>query len=139
MASKRHDFIVSAVVRKMRKGEFKIVYLDGRYQDIGMIKPEIPPKIIRHKPDIIGEKENGAFCIGEAKTEYDIFSKRTRNQISDFMKIVRTNSENKLIIGIPSNSKGGLEQLLCKLGYWHHEQIEILHIPEKLLPYEKEI
>jgi hypothetical protein len=139
MASRRHDFIVSAVARKMRRGDFQVVYLDGRYQDIGITKPEIPPKIMRHKPDVIGEKENEAFCIGEAKTEYDISSERTRNQISDFMAIVGMNCENRLIIGIPSNSSGDLEQLLRKLGYWRHKQIEILPVPEKLLPYEKEI
>jgi len=115
MASRRHDFIVSAVARKMRQEDFCIVYLDGRYQDICMTKPEIPPRIIRHKPDVIGEKENGAFCIGEAKTENDISSERTKSQICDFVTMVGMNSENKLIIGVPSNARGDLEQLLCKL------------------------
>jgi hypothetical protein len=139
MATKRHDFIVSAIARKMRQGDFQIVYLDGRYQDISMTKPEIPPRIIHHKPDVIGEKENGTFCIGEAKTEHDISSERTMNQICDFVTMVCMHSENKLVIGVPSNARDDLEQLLCKLGYWPHRQIEILHIPEKLLPYEKEM
>ncbi|MHA1881868.1 MAG: hypothetical protein ACTSUO_02350 [Candidatus Thorarchaeota archaeon] len=139
MASKRHDFIVSAVVRKMRLDGFDIVYLDGRHHDISTTKPEIPPTIIHHKPDVIGEKKDGIFCIGEAKTESDISSERTRNQVSDFMAVVLMNEENRLILGVPLNSTGDLEALLRKLGCWHHKQIDIIHIPEELLPYEKEI
>jgi len=139
MASKTHNFIVSAIVRKVRQEGFRVIYLDGEYKDIGMIKLEIPPKIIRHKPDIVGEKENKAFCIGEAKTKNDISSERTKNQITDFMSIVELDSENKLVIGVPSNTKEDLEKLLFKLGFLNHKQVEMLCIPEKLLPYEKEI
>jgi len=139
MAGKAHNFIVSAIVRKVRQEGFRVIYLDGEYKDIGMIKLEIPPKIIRHKPDIVGEKENKAFCIGEAKTKDDIPSERTKNQITDFMSIVELDSENKLVIGIPSNAREDLEKLLLKLEFTNHKQIEILYIPEELLPYEKEI
>jgi len=139
MASKRHDFIVSAVARKIRMEGFKISYFDGRYETLDTIKPRIPPKIIRHKPDIIGEKENGAYCVGEAKTEGDIFSERTKNQIIDFMKIVELNPENMLIIGIPLNTIGFLTKILIKLGFHNNKQIEILRIPEKLLPYEEKL
>lgn len=139
MASKTHNFIVSAIVRKVRQEGFRVIYLDGEYKDIGMIKLEIPPKIIRHKPDIVGEKENKAFCIGEAKTKSDISSERTKNQITDFMSIIELDSENKLVIGIPSNTKEYLEKLLFKLGFLNHKQIEILYIPAELLPYEEEI
>jgi len=139
MAGKKHNFIVSAIVRKIRQEGFRVIYLDGEYKDIGMIKLEIPPKIIRHKPDIIGEKENGAFCIGEAKTKNDVFSERTKNQITDFMAVVELDSGNKLVIGIPSNASEDLEKILLKLEFMNHKQIEIIYIPEELLPYEEEI
>ena len=139
MASKKHDFIVSAIVRKARKDGFKIAYLDGDFKAIDTIKPEMPPKIIHHKPDVVGEKENGVFCIGEAKTQSDIFSERTKNQMRDFMKAVELNPRNKLIVGVPENSKGDLERLLSLLGFINHRQIEKIYIPEKLLPYEEEV
>lgn len=139
MASKRHDFIVSAIARKMRKDGFKVIYLDGRYQDVDEKKFDIPPKIINHKPDIVGENENIFFCVGEAKTENDIFTKRTKNQIIDFLAIVRLNSGNKLVIGIPLNAKEDLKKLLIELKFINQKQIEIICIPEELLPHEKKI
>jgi len=139
MASKKHDFIASSIVRKIRKDGFKVIYLDGRYQDVDEKKFDIPPKIINHKPDIVGEKENTFFCIGEAKTKNDIFTKRTKNQIIDFFTIVRLNSGNKLVIGIPLNAKEDLKKLLIELKLINQKQIEIIYIPEELLPHEKKI
>jgi len=139
VASKAHNFIVSAIVRKVRQEGFMVIYLDGDYKDVGMTKPEIPPKVIRHKPDVIGEREDKAFCIGEAKTKNDIFPERTKNQIIDFMEIVTLAPENRLIIGVSCNAKDDLEDLLHKLGFMNHKQIQILYIPEELLPYEEEI
>lgn len=139
MASEQHNFIVSAIARKIRQDGFRIIYLDGKYQDIDTRKFDIPPKIINHKPDIIGEKDGIFFCVGEAKTRNDIFSKRTKNQIIDFLTIVRLNSGNKLVIGTPLNAKEDLEKLLIALGVVNQKQIEIIYIPEELLPYEEKI
>ena len=139
MASEKHDFIVSAIVRKIRQDGFRIIYLDGKYQDIDTERFDIPPKIINHKPDVIGEKEGIFFCIGEAKTRNDIFSKRTKNQITDFLTIVRLNSGNRLVVGIPLNAKEDLEKLLLELGLVNQKQMEIIYIPEELLPYEEQI
>src|SRR4030042_237508 len=139
MASEKHNFIVAAVARKIRQDGFRIIYLDGNYQDINTRKFDIPPKIINHRPDIIGEKEGIFFCVGEAKTKKDIFSQRTKNQITDFLTIIRLYSESKLIVGIPMNAKEDFEKLLLELGFTNQKQIEIIYIPEELLPYEEEI
>jgi len=139
MPSEKHNFILSAMSRKIRQDGFRIVYLDGKYQDIDEKKFDIPPKIINHKPDIIGVKESILFCIGEAKTRSDIFSERTKNQIADFFTIVRLNSGNRLIIGIPLDAKEDLMRLLFKLGLSNHKQIEIFYVPGELLPYDEEI
>ena len=139
MASKKHDFIVSLIVRKMRKDGFKVIYLDGKYQDIDTEKFDIPPKIINHKPDVIGEKDSIFFCIGEAKTTKDLFTKRTKNQIIDFLAIIKLNFGNKLVIGIPLNAKEDLQKLLIELKVTRQKQIEIIYIPKDLLPYEEEV
>jgi hypothetical protein len=139
MASEKHDFIVSAIVRKMRLDGFKVIYLDGKYQNISTEKFDIPPRIINHKPDVIGEKDSKFFCIGEAKTTKDLFTKRTKDQIIDFLAIVRLNSGNKLVIGIPLNAKEDLQKLLIELRVIKQKQIEIIYIPEDLLPYEEEV
>ena len=139
MVSERHNFIVSAIARKIRQDGFRIIYLDGKYQDIDTEKFGIPPKIINHKPDVVGEKEGIFFCIGEAKTKNDLLTERTKNQIIDFLKIVRLNHGNKLFIGIPLNAKDDLEKLLITLAITNQNQIEIIYIPEELLPYDEEI
>jgi hypothetical protein len=139
MASKQHDFIVSAIARKLKLYGFRIIYLDGKYKDVETEKPDIPPKIISHKPDIIGEKNSMIFCIGEAKTRDDIHSERTKNQITDFLSIVKLKPGNKLIIGIPLTAKEDLRSLLMKLGFVNQRQIEIIYIPAELLPNEEEI
>ena len=139
MASEQHNFIVSAIARKIRQDGFRVIYLDGKYQDINTEKFDIPPKIINHKPDVIGEKDSIFFYVGEAKTRNDIFSERTKNQIIDFLTIVRLNSGNKLVLGIPLNAKEDLEKLFIKLGLVNQKQIEIIYIPGELLPYEEEI
>lgn len=137
MASEKHDFIVSAIVRKIRQDGFKILYLDGKYQDIDSNKYSIPPKIINHKPDIVAIKEDEFFCIGEAKTTNDIFSKRTKNQIRDFLSLVRTNPQNKLFLGVPLKAKDTLHRLLLELDLHQDGQIETIYIPEGLFPSEK--
>lgn len=139
MASEKHDFIVSAIVRKIRQDGFRVIYLDGKYQDINTEKFDIPPKIINHKPDVIGEKDSIFFCIGEAKTKNDLLTERTKNQIIDFLAIVKLNSGNKFVIGIPLNAKEDLEKLLIELGVVNQKQIKIIYIPEELLPYEEQI
>ena len=139
MASDKHDFIVSAIVRKIRQYGFRVIYLDGKYQDINTEKFSIPPKIINHKPDVIGEKDNGCFCIGEAKTKNDFLTERTKHQIIDFLAIVKLNPENIFVIGIPLNAKKDLEKLLVELKVVNQKQIEIIYIPEELLPHEEQI
>lgn len=137
MASKIHDFIVSVIAGVMRKNGFKIIYLHGRYQDIDIKRFKIPPKIINHKPDVIGENNEKDFCIGEAKTKNDIFMKRTLNQIRDFHHIVTLNKKNWLIIGVPLKAKIDLEVLLSKIGILEDEQIKKIYVPERIFPNGK--
>lgn len=139
MASAKHDFIVSAIARKIRCLGYQIIYLDGRYQDIDMKKPDIPPSIISHRPDIVGVMHDSSFIIGEAKTELDLTSTRTKKQIADFTSILKMNSSNKLILGIPMNSRVKLQNVISELNISNNTQIEILCIPEELLPDEKNV
>jgi hypothetical protein len=137
MASTKHNFIVSSLARKIRKYGFKVLYLDSKYQDIDSKKYEIPPKIVNHKPDIVGVKESMLFCIGEAKTSNDIFTERTRNQIQDFISLIRVNRQNMLFLGIPLKAKSDLTKLLLDLELNQDEQVNITYIPEGLFPDEE--
>jgi hypothetical protein len=139
MASEQHNFIVSAIARKIKQAGFSIIYLEGKYQDVEISRFDIPPKITRHRPDVVGEKDNKTFCVGEAKTRNDLHSDRTRNQITDFWTLVKLNPNNKLIIGIPLSAELDLQRLFLKLGLSDQEQIDVICIPDKLLPNEEDI
>jgi len=138
MASDSHNFIVSAISRKIRQLGFKITYLDSSHADISIEKLNLSPKIIHHKPDIVGEKGE-SFCIGEAKTSQDIMTERTKNQLMDFFSIVKQNNENRLILGIPLEAKQVLVRLLIDLGLSNEKQIIIIYIPDAILPKDAKI
>lgn len=139
MASAKHDFIVAMIARKMREIGFEIIYMEGRYKDVNKVKFEIPPTILRHRPDVVGQKGKVNFCVGEAKTERDLLSRRTSEEFSDFLSLVSTNSGNRLFIGIPSSAKGVLQDLLAKLGVIPHKQLAVIYVPDLLLPSDEKI
>ena len=81
MASKSHQLIAGLVVRKMRIKGYEIVSFDGNESLISTISLDAPPTIKRHKPDIIGINiKDKKICIGEAKTDSDLSSRRTKEQ-----------------------------------------------------------
>jgi hypothetical protein len=132
MASQKHDFIVASISRKVRELGFDITFVDGEYVNISLIKHPIPPKIVNHKPDIIGENRIGNYCIGEAKTKNDLKSKRTKQQLIDFSEFVNLYAGNFFIIGIPLSAENELNQLIEKLNL-NNQSIIILRIPDNLL------
>jgi hypothetical protein len=137
VASSQHNFIVSVISGKLQKNGFKIIYLDGVYADFTMTKKNIPPTIINHRPDVIGENESGHFIIGEAKTISDLATQRTKNQFLDFLSFISIEKNNRLIIGIDSDSENVLKKLLQALNIINHAQLEIVVVPALLLPKEE--
>lgn len=131
MASKKHDFIVASISRKIRDLGFNITYIEGEYVNISIIKHPIPPKIINHRPDIVGENSTGNYCIGEAKTKNDLKSERTKQQFVDFLDVVNLYDGNFLIIGIPLSAEKNLNHLMGRLNM-KSKSIIILKIPDDL-------
>jgi len=138
LASKEHNLIVSIICGQLQRSDFNIIYLDGNYTDFSMEGKTIPPKIIKHRPDIIAENNEGSFCIGEAKTQSDLFSERTKTQFIDFLSFVCINKKNRFIIGIPKGSILILNKLLSNLEIINHPQICIIQVPNFLLKSENE-
>jgi hypothetical protein len=96
-------------------------------------KFKLPPKIVRHRPDVIGVNDKGFICIGEAKTKGDIFNNRTRAELFDFSNYVFNEQKCLLIIGIPKSSKDDLYKILNELGIQSYDNIEILLIPDEII------
>ena len=136
MASRAHDFIVQMIGMAMIKKGYTIVSSDGDTSKVSDLIFKPTPTLKRHKPDIIGlDKKTGRICIGEAKTDSDLSSERTKSQFEDFSTIItRSNEEVELIIGIPLSSEVRLIKLLKQLNLDNKQNIQILKIPNEMLP-----
>jgi hypothetical protein len=131
--SAKHDVIVSFIAGKMQKNGFTIKNMEGNHTSVTITKPDLPPALSTHRPDVFGISDQ-AICIGEAKTPSDLKTARTRTQLLEFVKFVRSNPQHLLIIGIPQGAKKQLIDLLYSLGITVDNQIDIMEIPLQFLP-----
>lgn len=136
MPSKMHQMLIGLINRKMlEKGYLPVAY-DGWKYSINNSIIHIPPKIGRHRPDIVGiHPDTRVICIGEAKTLNDLSSKRTKEQFIDYANIIGYSSKEKfeLIIGIPFSAENYLLQLLLRLALDKLSNISYIILPEELV------
>lgn len=133
MAGSRHQFILGLVVKLMREQGITIVGVDSGYPGMFGEKVQMPPQILRHRPDIIGIRENGQICIGEAKTENDICNSRTYSQVQDFASVELNGHNCDFFIGIPKSSKDLYRKTMKKLGLLERTNITVLYVPEEII------
>lgn len=133
MAGKRHQFILGLVIRKMREDNATIYSVEGNYPGLLGYKQPLPPQILRHRPDVIGIKDNGQVCIGEAKTGSDITNTRTYEQLQDFTTVELNGSKCEVYIGVPQSGEEALKVMLKKNGLHRYENLHILYIPDEII------
>lgn len=133
MASKKHQFIIGLIIRKIRENGFTVISIDGKTLGSFGLKSELPPKIMRHRPDVIAINEDGKICIGEAKTENDINNVRTSEELIDYANIELNGQRCDVIIGIPQKSIDDLNTLLIKIGINHYRNISVLQVPNEII------
>jgi len=133
MASKQHQFIIGLINKKMFEYGFKVIFIDGHVSGAFDKKYELPPKILRHRPDVIGINQKGHICIGEAKTKNDISNYRTKEELFDFSNYQVNGDMCQLIIGIPQSSQEELFNVLSDLGIQNNKNIKILFIPDAII------
>lgn len=131
MAGRKHQFILGLVIRQLRTYGCSIKYAEGKF--IGDPIPKFPPKIINHRPDVVGITKDGQVCIGEAKTESDIYSQRTQTQLIDFVNLEINNMICEVFIVVPKNSKTSFENLLKKLQINDRPNLHVLYVPEEII------
>jgi hypothetical protein len=133
VAGKKHQFILGLIIKKIREDGFTIVSIDGKSSGSFGLKTDLPPKILRHRPDIIAVNESGQICIGEAKTENDIKNIRTTEEFIDYASIELNGKPCYVIIGIPQESIGELNKLLKKIGVYSFNNIYVLQVPNEII------
>jgi len=138
MSTKIHDFILGCVARKIRELGYEIIAYQGDYKKISDMTFKLPIKIKKHRPDILGfKKDISKICIGEAKTEGDLFSKRTSEQFSDYYEAIKNPKINaELVIGIPNSCENDLLNLLYCLDMRGNQNVTYVCIPKELFPNE---
>ncbi len=136
MPTKAHQMIIGLIGRKMKKKGYDIVAFDGNEYLFNGKVLEFPPIIRRHRPDLLGYNfQTKRICIGEAKTDNDLFSRRTIEQLIDYAS-VKQNSTGKyveIIIGILKSSEQNLLRLLKKLSLDKNENISFIWLPDELV------
>ena len=141
MPSKIHKMLVDLIGRKMHESGYIPVAFDGKHYIIQGEKVHIPPKIGRHRPDVIGiDIDTKVICIGEAKSGNDLFSKRTKEQLLDYSNIFGFTSKQKfeLIIGIPQKAESDLLRLLSNLSLKALPNVSYILLPEELVETDQE-
>jgi len=130
------------IARKMREEGYVPVAFDGRRFVVGDEEIHVPPRIGRHRPDVLGYDPCAkALCIGEAKTGNDLSSARSREQLMDYANIVGASSGERirLIIGVTSGMQDALRSALEELGLQDRESISYIVLPEELVDSDAEV
>lgn len=133
MAGKKHQFILGLIIKKIRDDGFTIISIDGNTSGSFNIKTDLPPKILRHRPDVIAINESGQICIGEAKTENDIRNARTTEELIDYTSIELNGKSCYVIIGIPQESITEMNRLLKRIGIYNLSNVYVLHVPNEII------
>lgn len=133
MAGNRHQFILGLVIKKMREEGVTISAVDGAYPGLFGEKIPLPPRILRHRPDAVGVKEDGQIYIGEAKTENDIVNSRIYEQLNDFATIELNGKTCEVIVGIPKSSEDVFQRSLKRVGLQGNDNIRVLCVPDELI------
>lgn len=133
MAGNRHQSILGLIIKKMREDGFSIYGVDGKYPGFLGEKVDLPPQILRYRPDAIGINNVGQVCIGEAKTENDILNKRTYAQLCDFTAIELNGKPCEVYVGVTRSSEDIFVKILKRIGLDKHINIHILYIPDDII------
>jgi hypothetical protein len=133
MTSERHQFILGLIVKKIIQDGFIVKSIEGKLVAALDEKFDLPPKIFRHRPDVMAVNEGGQICIGEAKTEGDLYAHRTKEEFLDFSNVMLNGKFCILVIGIPDTARDTLHGILKELNIYQKDNIRILYVPEEII------
>lgn len=134
MASAAHDFILGFVIRNMRQYGCELTYIEnGKTSFIGVEGVSMPPRILRHRPDILGITLAGQICIGDAKTVNDLRSARTKEQLLDFTEIQLNEMPCEVFFGLPRSGKEQFKSVLKELGLCGYQMLHTIFVPDEII------
>lgn len=118
------------IIKAMREHGCSIKCVDGVI--LGGEGISTPPRILRHRPDVIGIGEDGQICIGEAKTELDMRNSRSIEQIVDFTTLEVNGKLCEVFFGLPLLAKERFMRIVHNNNI-NERHLHILFVPEEII------
>jgi len=87
----------------------------------------LPPKIGRHRPDVIAVHELRGTVIGEAKTGPDLTSDHSKEQIEDFLLVASETEGLALRLAVPKGWKANAETVANEVSD-HSDKLTVLEV-----------
>ncbi len=132
MPTKQHQRILAIVLKRMKQCGFEPVAIDGRTEGLDAPDTARPIAFGRHRPDAMGTATDGRICIAEAKTCDDIVSRRTREQLQDYLAASDVGYA-LVLLGYPRSADSSVRNLLALIGASGCPQLELIPVPDELL------
>lgn len=119
--SETHKTLVDVLVSDLAMKFGKVTHGDN----VGTLQR--PPKIGRHRPDVIAVDEFGGTVIGEAKTGPDLTSDHSKEQIEDFLLVASETEGLALRLAVPKGWKGNAETVANDVSD-HTDKLTVLEV-----------
>jgi len=130
--TRQHQRILAIVLKRMTQHGFVPVAVDGRTEGLGGFDAGRPVAFGRHRPDALGTTTDGRLCIAEAKTGDDVASRRTREQLEDYL-VASDVGYALVLLGYPRSADSTVRNLLASIGASGCPQLELIPVPDELL------
>lgn len=132
MPSRQHQRILAIVLKRMKQSGFEPVAIDGHTEGLDSPDADRPVAFGRHRPDAVGATADGRLCIGEAKTADDVASRRTREQLEDYL-VASDVGYALVLLGYPRSADSTVQNLVASIGAAGCPQMELIPVPDELL------
>ena len=133
MASKRHQFILGLLVKKMRLEGYTVFYVEGKFVGSSHDGVTLPPRVIRHRPDAMGVSIMGQVAIADAKTASDVGNRRTEEQLVDYTSTELNGLCCEVFVGVPSSAEARMRKVLRKLALDGNPRFHLLSMPDEII------
>jgi len=130
--TRQHQRILAILLKRMKQRGFMPLAVDGPTECLGGPEPASPVAFGRHRPDAVGTATDGRMCIAEAKTSNDITSRRTREQLEDYL-VASDVGYALVLFGYPRSADLVVQNLLASIGASACPQLELIPVPDDLL------
>lgn len=114
--SAAHSSLVQTVIRFAEREFGGLANIAIREDALRPLRGERPPKIEGHVPDVfVTNVPTTTTLIGEAKTEQDIDTHHSHQQISAFLRYLSNTPRGIFVLSVPFGSAAAARRLIAQL------------------------